>query len=79
MSLAEIKARRPQPHWPTIHRELRRPGVTLALVPPGAATDVCSSRSSGPTLQRLPVCITAPRAGARGADARGRAQLAAKQ
>ena len=31
-TLAEIKARRPQPHWPTIHRELRRPGVTLALV-----------------------------------------------
>ena len=31
-TLAEIKARRPQPDWPTIHRELRRPGVTLALV-----------------------------------------------
>ena len=24
--------RRPQPDWPTIHRELRRPGVTLQLV-----------------------------------------------
>ena len=31
-ALAEIMARRPQPHWPTIHRELRRPGVTLQLV-----------------------------------------------
>ena len=31
-ALAEITARRPQPHWPTIHRELRRPGVTLQLV-----------------------------------------------
>jgi transposase len=31
-ALAEIRARRPQPHWPTIHRELRRPGVTLQLV-----------------------------------------------
>ena len=30
-ALAEIRARRPQPHWPTIHRELRRPGVTLQL------------------------------------------------
>jgi hypothetical protein len=24
--------RRPQPDWPTIHRELRRPGVTLQLL-----------------------------------------------
>ena len=31
-ALAEIRARRPQPHWPTIHRELRLPGVTLQLV-----------------------------------------------
>ena len=31
-ALAEITARRPQPHWPTIHCELRRPGVTLQLV-----------------------------------------------
>jgi transposase len=31
-ALAEIRARRPQPHWPTIHRELPRPGVTLQLV-----------------------------------------------
>jgi transposase len=31
-ALAKITARRPQPHWPTIHCELRRPGVTLQLV-----------------------------------------------
>ncbi len=31
-ALAEIKARRPQPDWPAIHRELRRPGVTLQLL-----------------------------------------------
>jgi len=30
--LAEIKARRPQPDWPAIHRELKRKGVTLQLV-----------------------------------------------
>jgi len=28
-AMAEIKARRPQPAWPAIHRELRRKGVTL--------------------------------------------------
>jgi transposase len=27
-----MTARRPQPDWPTIHRELRRPGVTLQLL-----------------------------------------------
>ena len=26
------KDRRPQPDWPAIHRELRRPGVTLQLL-----------------------------------------------
>jgi transposase len=26
------KNKRPQPDWPTIHRELKRPGVTLQLV-----------------------------------------------
>ena len=31
-ALAEIKARRPQPDWRTIHRELRRKGVTLQLL-----------------------------------------------
>ena len=31
-ALAEIKARRPQPAWPAIHRELRRKGVTLQLL-----------------------------------------------
>jgi len=31
-ALAEIKARRPQPDWATIHRELRRKGVTLQLL-----------------------------------------------
>lgn len=31
-ALAEIKARRPQPDWQTIHRELRRKGVTLQLL-----------------------------------------------
>ena len=30
--LAEIKARRPQPDWPMLHRELKRKGVTLQLV-----------------------------------------------
>lgn len=30
--LAEIKARRPQPDWATLHRELKRKGVTLQLV-----------------------------------------------
>jgi transposase len=30
--LAEFKARRPQPDWPTLHRELKRKGVTLQLV-----------------------------------------------
>ena len=29
---ATIEDRRPQPDWPTIHRELRRPGVTLQLL-----------------------------------------------
>src|SRR5450631_4193086 len=29
---AEIKARRPQPAWPAIHREFRRKGVTLQLL-----------------------------------------------
>jgi transposase len=28
----EAKDQRPQPDWPTIHRELRRPGVTLQLL-----------------------------------------------
>ena len=32
IALAEIKARRPQPDWPTLHRELKRKGVTLQLV-----------------------------------------------
>jgi transposase len=32
VSLAAIKARRPQPDWPAIHRELRRKGVTLQLL-----------------------------------------------
>jgi transposase len=31
-TLAAIKARRPQPDWRTIHRELRRKGVTLQLL-----------------------------------------------
>jgi transposase len=31
-ALAEIKARRPQPDWRTIHRELRRKGVMLQLL-----------------------------------------------
>jgi transposase len=26
------KNKRPQPDWPTIHRELKRPGVTLQLI-----------------------------------------------
>jgi hypothetical protein len=30
-ALAAIKARRPRPDWPAIHRELRRKGVTLPL------------------------------------------------
>ncbi len=30
--LAAIQARRPQPDWPTLHRELKRKGVTLQLV-----------------------------------------------
>ena len=30
--LAEVKARRPLPDWAAIHRELKRPGVTLQLV-----------------------------------------------
>ena len=30
--LAQIKARRPQPDWPAMHRELKRAGVTLQLV-----------------------------------------------
>jgi len=30
--LAAIKARRPQPDWPAIHRDLRRKGVTLQLL-----------------------------------------------
>jgi transposase len=30
--LAQIKARRPQPDWPMLHRELKRKGVTLQLV-----------------------------------------------
>ena len=29
---AAIKARRPEPDWPAVHRELRRKGVTLQLV-----------------------------------------------
>jgi hypothetical protein len=32
MALAAIKSRRPQADWPAIHRELKRPGVTLQLV-----------------------------------------------
>ena len=31
-ALAELAARRPLPDWPTIHRELKRPGVTLQLL-----------------------------------------------
>lgn len=31
-ALAAAKARRPQPDWPTVHRELKRKGVTLQLV-----------------------------------------------
>ena len=31
-ALAETRARRPLPDWATIHRELKRPGVTLQLV-----------------------------------------------
>ena len=29
---ASNKVQRPQPHWPSIHRELKRPGVTLQLL-----------------------------------------------
>jgi transposase len=32
VALAEVAARRPLPDWPTIHRELKRPGVTLQLL-----------------------------------------------
>src|ERR1700674_3714020 len=32
MALAAIKSRRTQADWPAIHRELKRPGVTLQLV-----------------------------------------------
>ena len=32
MALAAIKSRRPQADWPAIHRELKRPGVTLQLL-----------------------------------------------
>ena len=32
VALAELAARRPLPDWPTIHRELKRPGVTLQLL-----------------------------------------------
>ena len=32
MALAVIKSRRTQADWPAIHRELKRPGVTLQLV-----------------------------------------------
>ena len=35
-ALAEIKARRPQPDWRTIHRELRRKGVDAAAALGGA-------------------------------------------
>ena len=31
-ALAAIKARRPEPDWPAVHRELRRKGVKLQLV-----------------------------------------------
>ena len=31
-ALAELAARRPLADWPTIHRELKRPGVTLQLL-----------------------------------------------
>ena len=31
-ALAAVKAHRPQPDWPAIHRELKRKGVTLQLV-----------------------------------------------
>jgi transposase len=31
-SIAAILARRPQPDWRAIHRELKRPGVTLQLL-----------------------------------------------
>ena len=31
-ALAEVAARRPLPDWPTIHCELKRPGVTLQLL-----------------------------------------------
>ena len=31
-ALAAIRARRPEPDWPAVHRELRRKGVTLQLV-----------------------------------------------
>ena len=31
-ALAAIKARRPEPDWPAVHRELRRKGVTLQLL-----------------------------------------------
>ena len=32
VALADVAARRPLPDWPTIHRELKRPGVTLQLL-----------------------------------------------
>src|SRR5438552_1441679 len=31
-ALAELAARRPLPDWPMMHRELKRPGVTLQLL-----------------------------------------------
>ena len=31
-AIAAMSARRPQPDWPIIHRELKRPGVTLQLL-----------------------------------------------
>ena len=32
VALADLAARRPLPDWPTINRELKRPGVTLQLL-----------------------------------------------
>jgi transposase len=54
-ALSEIKARRPQPDWPKLHRELRRKGVTLQLpweehraACPAATAIAASASCTGP-------------------------------
>ena len=50
-ALAAIKSRRTQADWPAIHRELKRPGVTLRLLWHGGQLWASANVARGATFQ----------------------------